>query len=362
MHEFGQRLDLADYGILVACAAPQPAPRDGDGESSAPRGGDGGGHGEIIPAKSGYANRPQNSKEAVAIAQRGRVKKAARRREEKLRQERDHGQLQLQVAQQCIPEVAKIFGASVTLVTRKKELGVQDLAPLAHALHIPSKQNPRCGVKHRRLQALASDVVEARQDEGWQRLCENSKLLQEISVGDKKPFVHISNIHMWDGVSLQYRRRSKASKYRISRTHARQEVLNQRGSVIIAMAELADDGAGNAAADGFLTVEPWVVKPCVVLGTAASEIAVGLEKATPASLTLQDLDALENDVAGLHSCTLFKVADSASGNLLWMKWFVGYIEQFVRPRTKKILVWPDMCSSHRQHRGKIQVLKAEQSI
>ena len=103
----------------------------------------------------------KNSLEHVRNAQKGRIKAAAKKREEKLRAKAAVATEAVRQVTTALPVAAKLIGVTPArrVTAQKREPRVDDFNLLVRAAHLPSKERSSIGIKRRRLTHAASKLV-----------------------------------------------------------------------------------------------------------------------------------------------------------------------------------------------------------
>lgn len=322
-------------------------------------------HGDIEAVEDALVVHPVGADGDIAAVGRGRcgsyftatrartvfMQNAAKRREAKLMEKKTEAEAALSIAKAAVPGVAQLFGKHGTTVGRLRTLSHIHMLPLVRSVHLPAKQNPNFGIKHRRLQTAVADAILSRQSEGMHRMIANTAASRNTEHDRKRKFVHVHHTHLWDGVSTKYRRLSAGTRYRLPQTVVRHEVLVQRGISIISTMDMEDESQVSPVD----YQEPWLVQPCIVDSTGAAATEPAVMSGLPEELQFvnpANVDRLRDVGDSFTSTTLDLLADKAAGNLLLMKFFVYVFMHLIMPFVKNFFLSVDTCNAHLHHRAK----------
>ena len=354
MDDIGELLSEEDYGVPEEDPTAPPAaytehPPAPEHESVPPA--------DPAPPLAGPAPRNPLSRRhqcnplRASLARAVNVKQCTQRRDAKQEKKTQMLERKLQMCTNAIPEVALVLGAKAKHVGRKREIEVADMTPLVHAAHIPQNIRPRLGISHKKVIHSCAEIVQIRQEQGWATAVKNTRRVKRRSGGVKKEWSHIHHWHMWDGVSLKYRRLARSRRVRAPATTVRHEVLMQRGMTTLASMPL--DGSETCT----WAAEPWIVQPYLLETTSATALEPAVTSGQPRSLAFADMQALVKDTDGVDSLTASKVCDQGPGNLLYLKWYTYIYETIVRLKVPNLLLMIGQCNSHIHHRAKLQLFE-----
>lgn len=330
---------LAAVAAHVAPAEPLEPNIEAEGEAQLPQ---------------GLAGRPQNSQQAIAHARAQRTKNAAARRIEKARIKVEEADQQVAAVAAAAPAAARALGIHARHVGRLRNPVVEDFDPLVRIVHTPRNHRVSLGISHDRLLHACVNCMSERQSNAVDTLAEAARSIPLVDdATGKQKFLHLGYGHVWDGVSLKYRKLSSGDRIRMSRTHVTHEVLTQRGQLITASRAIDGGSELPEFTPPLMNVEPYIIRPTLISGTAADAIEPGWRLGKPKQISFDDVPALQTLLEGFTSCTFHNLCDQGSGNLLMLKEYIDNYECNIAPVLPKCLVMVDTCGAHVHHRAKL---------
>lgn len=244
-----------------------------------------------------------------------------------------------------LPDAAKIVHQpQAPRIGRKKDPQPEDLALAARALYLAQNSKLNLGVRLDRLQHLGANVVLERQQEAFGQALQGLSMALSPSAGAARAG-HISFVHLWDEVEAKFRFSPEMSKANAGAMTV--QTLVQRGVVAFCLA--GGDRSSKIA-------EHWLARPSAAPGTSASSLYSGLRSFWPTDFL--DISSVTALLSCASSFTYMPMCDKASGNMSLLRHIGHHFETqlWANPAVgAKALMWPDVCSAHLHHRGKLQV-------
>jgi hypothetical protein len=160
--------------------------------------------------------------------------------------------------------------------------------------------------------------------------------------------VRLSFTHMWDETSLVYKK-FQDRHYRSAQKGIFVQTIVQKGTLRTTLVDLE-----SVRCERFW--ESWLTQPLQVEGTSAQALWPAVLRALPQRFRFDLIQELVKLCESVSSFTLQPYGDKASGNLLLMRRFCTFWHEVILPRLgPRVLFWPDTCTVHLHHRGKLQL-------